>query len=327
VTADVPPGSGNDAGQAPLAPDAAELATLRELRAVVSYFADTWAELLRDLPDSYDCHMNCAEANAAADLYRALADDATAAEIIAAHAGHDEDGDQHYHGPAGSGGRIDPHASYDAGENGGAMTDADYYDITEGGARPARSGRAGAGQAADALRRAVEARIALWRQVGEATEDLDDLSADARDAIRACAYELTDDLVTWQEQARDFAVPGQAAGQPLTLRALVTQVARELRREADGIEADQQLNTLARRADAGARRTAAARIEMAIEEEALTSPAPAGDARGRIGQALAEMRRMGDAMAPSRARRVRAALDQSERLIREAYGEDGDGGE
>lgn len=63
------------------------------------HFANVWAELLTSLPDSYGCEMNCAEANAAADLYRALGDEATAALVLAAHAEHDEEGDEHYHGP------------------------------------------------------------------------------------------------------------------------------------------------------------------------------------------------------------------------------------
>jgi cation transport regulator ChaB len=118
--------------------------------------------------------------------------------------------------------------------------------------------------------------------------------------------------------------PGQAAELPLSLRAEVTQVARELRREADGIEADPYLNRFAREADAGARRTAAARIEMAVREDRAR---PAPTVRDGIDQALRTLRRMGDAAAPSRAARVRAALDQCARSIREAYGEDGDGGE
>lgn len=67
----------------------AEVATLRALRKVVSYFTGAWAELLAVLPDSYACHMTCTEAETAADLYRALGDDATAAAIIEAHAAHD----------------------------------------------------------------------------------------------------------------------------------------------------------------------------------------------------------------------------------------------
>jgi hypothetical protein len=62
------------------------------------HFADVWAELLLSLPDDYGCEMNCAEANAVADLYRALGDDATAASVIAAHGDHDVEGDQHWHG-------------------------------------------------------------------------------------------------------------------------------------------------------------------------------------------------------------------------------------
>jgi hypothetical protein len=40
--------------------DAAELATLRKLRAVAAGFADEWAGLLTTLPDDYGCEMTCA---------------------------------------------------------------------------------------------------------------------------------------------------------------------------------------------------------------------------------------------------------------------------
>jgi hypothetical protein len=59
------------------------------LRAISASFAGTWAELLWSMPDSYSCHMTCAEANAAADLFRALGRDADADAIIAAHAEYD----------------------------------------------------------------------------------------------------------------------------------------------------------------------------------------------------------------------------------------------
>jgi hypothetical protein len=62
------------------------------------YFAETWAELLPGLPDSYSCEMTCSEAEAAADLYRALGDDTTAAAIITAHAEHDTEEDAHWGG-------------------------------------------------------------------------------------------------------------------------------------------------------------------------------------------------------------------------------------
>ncbi|HLJ99532.1 MAG TPA: hypothetical protein VKU39_06445 [Streptosporangiaceae bacterium] len=61
-------------------------------------FTETWHELLTGLPDSYDCHMTCGEAEAAADLYRALGDGQAAGAIIAAHAAHDDEGDSHFSG-------------------------------------------------------------------------------------------------------------------------------------------------------------------------------------------------------------------------------------
>lgn len=64
--------------------------------AAVTYFAETWQELMTGMPDDYRCTYTCGEANAAADLYRALGDDETAKAVIAAHAAYDEEGDQHY---------------------------------------------------------------------------------------------------------------------------------------------------------------------------------------------------------------------------------------
>jgi len=64
-----------------------------------AHFADIWAGLLRgELADNYDCALTCPEANAAADLYRALGLDDWADDIIAAHAEHDTSQDQHYRG-------------------------------------------------------------------------------------------------------------------------------------------------------------------------------------------------------------------------------------
>jgi hypothetical protein len=68
------------------------------LESAVRHFADIWRETLTELPDAYMCTYTCTEANAAADLYRALGDEDTAAAIIAAHAAYDEEGDQHYDG-------------------------------------------------------------------------------------------------------------------------------------------------------------------------------------------------------------------------------------
>lgn len=64
-----------------------------------AHFTDVWAELMTALPDQYACEMNCAEANAAADLYRALGDDDTAALVLEAHGRYDTEDDEHYHGP------------------------------------------------------------------------------------------------------------------------------------------------------------------------------------------------------------------------------------
>jgi len=61
-------------------------------------FADTWLELLLSLPDDYTCHMACAEANAAARLYREAGRPGDAEAIIAVHAEHDMEGDDHWQG-------------------------------------------------------------------------------------------------------------------------------------------------------------------------------------------------------------------------------------
>jgi hypothetical protein len=60
------------------------------------HFTETWRELAAGLPDDYECHMNCAEANAAADLWRAFGDPGTANALMLAHSAHDEEGDQHW---------------------------------------------------------------------------------------------------------------------------------------------------------------------------------------------------------------------------------------
>jgi hypothetical protein len=59
-------------------------------------FAETWADLLTSLPDDYTCHLNCAEADTAAELLRAFGYEETAASLIRAHAEHDEPGETHH---------------------------------------------------------------------------------------------------------------------------------------------------------------------------------------------------------------------------------------
>ncbi len=63
-----------------------------------SRFAETWAELLMALPDDYDCHMTCTEADAAAALLSAFGDEGAAQQVLAGHAAHDDEGDAHYQG-------------------------------------------------------------------------------------------------------------------------------------------------------------------------------------------------------------------------------------
>lgn len=65
-----------------------------QTRAVTS-FLGTWADLLASLPDDYDCHLTCVEADTAVGLLQAFGFDGTAAELLQAHAEHDDEGDQH----------------------------------------------------------------------------------------------------------------------------------------------------------------------------------------------------------------------------------------
>lgn len=64
--------------------------------AAAAEFAETWAGLLISLPDAYGCHLTCGEAEAAHKFLAAHGYDDTAAELLAAHAAHDEPGDEHY---------------------------------------------------------------------------------------------------------------------------------------------------------------------------------------------------------------------------------------
>lgn len=65
--------------------------------AAAAHFADVWAGVLPDLPDDYDCHMNCTEAEAAADFLTAFGHVADGIALMAAHARYDKPGDAHHH--------------------------------------------------------------------------------------------------------------------------------------------------------------------------------------------------------------------------------------
>lgn len=66
------------------------------LEQAARHFAEVWSELIGALPDDYDCHMTCAEAEAARQLFTATGHESTAAWLMKAHSEHDEPGDQHY---------------------------------------------------------------------------------------------------------------------------------------------------------------------------------------------------------------------------------------
>ncbi|MDI3407957.1 hypothetical protein [Streptomyces cavernicola] len=59
-------------------------------------FVDAWQHLAPTLTYDYDCHLQCSEADALAELFRAFGHQDIADEVIAAHAAHDEPGDSHY---------------------------------------------------------------------------------------------------------------------------------------------------------------------------------------------------------------------------------------
>jgi hypothetical protein len=69
------------------------------LLAAVERFADEWGALIERLPREYHCTLSCSEAEAAAELFRAIGDEPTAEGILDAHADHDEPGDDHYKEP------------------------------------------------------------------------------------------------------------------------------------------------------------------------------------------------------------------------------------
>lgn len=59
-------------------------------------FADVWAQLIVVLPDDYECHLTCTEADAAAEFLAGHGYPETASVVLEAHARHDVEGDAHY---------------------------------------------------------------------------------------------------------------------------------------------------------------------------------------------------------------------------------------
>jgi hypothetical protein len=59
-------------------------------------FTTVWQEVLPYTPDDYGFTMQCVEAEAAADLFRAVGDENMAESILDAHAVYDTEEDQHH---------------------------------------------------------------------------------------------------------------------------------------------------------------------------------------------------------------------------------------
>ena len=72
--------------------------TTKDAATVLREFTKVWGEIATCLPADYDCFLTCIEAEALADLFRAVGDDETADYIIAEHASGDDEGDAHYAG-------------------------------------------------------------------------------------------------------------------------------------------------------------------------------------------------------------------------------------
>lgn len=152
---------------------------------------------------------------------------------------------------------------------------------------------------------ALEAEAAGLRgQLASQHEAMTQMRADHREAMAALAARQGD--------------PGPSVPRcsPLpTLRNRVREIADQLRKDADGIDADPYLSPLTRHADAEARRTAAARLDIAVAEDRAAAPLPVADA---IRGALSALRRYAGATGPSRSARVHGAVADAERLILEA---------
>ena len=73
-----------------------DAARLLDLAAETVNFMTVWQDLISCLPDDYGCWLQCVEANAAADLFRALGDEAMADVILDNHAPHDTEEEDHW---------------------------------------------------------------------------------------------------------------------------------------------------------------------------------------------------------------------------------------
>jgi hypothetical protein len=69
---------------------------LLEVADTANAFCATWRETFMVMPDDYGMTMQCDEAEAAADLYRALGRAGEAESLLDDHAEHDTEEDSHY---------------------------------------------------------------------------------------------------------------------------------------------------------------------------------------------------------------------------------------
>lgn len=68
----------------------------RQIIEAATKFVAAWQYLAPTLVDDYTCHLQCSEAEALAELFRAFGRLHIADEVLAAHSAHDDPGDSHY---------------------------------------------------------------------------------------------------------------------------------------------------------------------------------------------------------------------------------------
>lgn len=59
-------------------------------------FVEKFAEVAAQLTEEYDCVMTCEEVESLARMFRVFGHSETADQIVADHAKHDEEGDEHF---------------------------------------------------------------------------------------------------------------------------------------------------------------------------------------------------------------------------------------
>ncbi|MFV0135552.1 hypothetical protein ACLGIH_20410 [Streptomyces sp. HMX87] len=73
-----------------------ETARMRHQVETARAFVKQWRWVLVELPNGYDCHLNCGEAEAAYALWQVFGDPEAAESLIEQHTEKDECGDSHH---------------------------------------------------------------------------------------------------------------------------------------------------------------------------------------------------------------------------------------